>query len=113
MDGTSLDLLQWLHCKSHGGRVSMRAAIGLFAALAVFGGIASAESPAVETAGLFTPLPTVSTGSLLWKAGTVKVKCSCGKTQTTLQADYCPDGVKPSCDCTATPPAVLCPKARN
>jgi hypothetical protein len=103
MDGTSLDLLQWLHCKSHGGRVSMRAAIGLFAALAVFGGIASAESPAVETAGLFTPLPTVSTGSLLWKAGT----------QTTLQSDYCPDGVKPSCDCTATPPAVICAKARN
>jgi hypothetical protein len=91
----------------------MRAAIGLLAALAVFGGIASAESPAVETAGLFTPLPTVSTGRLLWKAGTVKVKCSCGKIQKTLESDYCPGGVQPSCDCKAIPPAVMCAKARN
>jgi hypothetical protein len=113
MDGTSLDLLQWLHCKSHGGRVSMRAAIGLFAALAVFGGIASAESPGVETAGLFTPLPAASTGSLLWKAGTVKVTCSCGKNKITLVSDYCPGGVQPSCDCKATPPAAICAKARN
>jgi hypothetical protein len=91
----------------------MRAAIGLFAALAVFGGIASAESPGVETAGLFTPLPTVSAGSLLWKAGTIKLKCQCGKTKVTFEADYCPDGVKPSCDCKSTPPAVQCAKARN
>jgi hypothetical protein len=91
----------------------MRAAIGLLAALAVLGGIASAESPGAETAALFTPLPTVSTGSLLWKAGTVKVKCSCGPIQKVLEADYCPDGVKPSCDCKATPPAAICAKARQ
>ncbi len=91
----------------------MRAAIGLFAALAVFGGIASAESPGVETAGLFTPLPTVSTGSLLWKAGIIKLKCTCGKNTVTLESDYCPDGVKPACDCKAIPPSVKCPQARN
>ena len=91
----------------------MRAAIGLLATLAVFEGIASAESPGVETAGLFTPLPTVSTGRPLWKAGTVKVKCSCGKIQKTLESDYCPGGVQPSCDCKAIPPAVMCAKARN
>jgi hypothetical protein len=91
----------------------MRAAIGLFAALAVFGGIASAESPGVETAGLFTPLPTVSPGSLLWKAGIIKLKCQCGKTKVIFEADYCPDGVKPICDCKPTPPAVKCPQARN
>ena len=113
MDGASLDLLQWLYCKSHGGRVSMRAAIGLFAALAVFGGIASAESPGVETAGLFTPLPTVSPGSLLWKAGIIKLTCICGKNTVKLESDYCPDGVKPACDCKAIPPSVKCPQARN
>jgi hypothetical protein len=91
----------------------MRAEIGLFAALAVLGGIASAEAPGVETAGLFTPLPTVSTGGLLWKTGTIKIKCSCGKMSSTLVTDYCPDGVKPSCDCKSTPPAAICAKARN
>jgi hypothetical protein len=92
----------------------MRAAIGLFAALAVFGGIASAESPGVETAGLFTPLPTVSAGSLLWKVGTIRLKCQCGKSQVIIfEADYCPDGVKPSCDCKSVPPAVNCARSRN
>jgi len=91
----------------------MRAAIGLFAMLALLGGIASAKSPGIETAGLFTSLPTVSTGSLLRKAGTVKVQCKCGKVTKTIESDYCPDGVKPACDCKADPPAVTCPKARN
>jgi hypothetical protein len=74
----------------------MRAAIGLFAMLALLGGIASAKSPGIETAGLFTSLPTVSTGSLLRKAGTVKVQCKCGKVTKTIESDYCPDGVKAS-----------------
>jgi hypothetical protein len=91
----------------------MRAAIGLFAMLALLGGIASAESAGIETAGLFTPLPTSSAGSLLWKAGTVKVQCKCGKVTKTVEGDYCPDGVKPACDCKADPPAPTCPKARN
>jgi hypothetical protein len=91
----------------------MRAAIGLLAALAAFGGIAFGESASVETAALFTPLPTGSTESLLWKAGTVKVKCTCGKIERILEADYCLDGVKPSCDCKATPPVVICAKARQ
>jgi hypothetical protein len=91
----------------------MRAAVGLLAMLALLGGIASAKSPGIETSALFTPLPTIPAGSLLWKAGTVKVECKCGKASKTLEADYCPDGVKPSCDCKADPPAPMCPKARN
>jgi hypothetical protein len=90
----------------------MRAAIGLFAMLALLGGIASAESPAVETAGLFTPLPTAE--ALLWKVG--KLKCKCGKDTKTIAVeadDYCLGGVKPSCDCKANPPAAICAKARN
>jgi hypothetical protein len=91
----------------------MRLAIGLFATLAVLGGAAAADSPSLETAGLYTPLPTVSTGSLLWKTGTVKFECTCGKIKKVLEAEYCPDGVKPSCDCKATPPVAICAKARQ
>jgi hypothetical protein len=94
-------------------RVLMRAAIGLFAMLALLGEIASAESPGVETAGLFTPLPTAE--ALLWRVG--KLQCKCGKDKTktiTIEADdYCPGGVKPSCDCKANPPTSVCAKARN
>jgi hypothetical protein len=95
----------------------MRAAIGLFAALAVLGGIASAESPGVETAGLFTPLPTASNEGLLWRV--VKISCSCknaAKPETktiVVEGDYCPQGQKPSCDCVAKPPVATCAKARN
>jgi hypothetical protein len=113
MDAARLDLLQYLDHDGYGGRVSMRAAIGLFATLAVLGGIASAKSSSIETGGLYTPRPTVSTEGLLRLAGTVKVKCSCGKLSSTLEADYCPDGVKPTCDCKATPPAAICAKARQ
>ena len=95
----------------------MRAAIGLFAALAAFGGAASAGSPGViKTAGLYTPIPTIASDTLLWRVGVVKVKCSCKKGSTlsvTLEADPCPDGVKPTCDCKATPPAAICAKARQ
>ena len=91
----------------------MRAAIGPIAMLALLGGIAYADSPDVETAGLFTPLPTISAESLLWKSGTVKIKCKCGKITIAVEGDYCPGGVKPSCDCKAEPPASTCPKARN
>ena len=94
----------------------MRAAIGLFAALAAFGGAASAGSPGiVRTAGLYTPIPTVATDTLLRRVGVVKVKCSCkgSSKSVTLEVDSCPDGVKPSCDCKATPPAAICAKARN
>jgi hypothetical protein len=95
----------------------MRAAIGLFAALAAFAGAASAESPGIiRTAGLYTPIPTVASDTLLRKVGVVKVKCSCKKGSSpsvTLEVDSCPDGVKPSCDCKATPPAAICAKARN
>jgi len=94
----------------------MRAAIGLFAALAAFGGAASAGSPGVvETAGLYTPIPTVASDTLLRKVGVVKLKCSCkgSPKPITLEVDYCPDGVKPSCDCKATPPAAICAKARQ
>jgi hypothetical protein len=94
----------------------MRAAIGLFAALAAFAGAASAESPGViKTAGLYTPIPTVASDTLLRRVGVVKVKCSCkgSSKSVTLEADPCPDGVKPSCDCKATPPVVQCAKARN
>ena len=71
------------------GVVSMRAAIGLLAALAIFGGIASAESPGIETAGLYTPLPTALSGSLLRRAGTLKLKCTCKgmTTPVTVEAD--------------------------
>jgi hypothetical protein len=113
MDGARLDLLQSLDHDRSRRRVSMRAAIGLFAALAVLGGIASAKTPSIETGGLYTPRPTFSTEGLLRLAGTVKVKCSCGKVSSTLEADYCPDGVKPTCDCKATPPTVICAKARQ
>ena len=94
----------------------MRAAIGLFAALAAFGGAASAGSPdVVKTAGLYTPIPTVASDTLLRRVGVVKVKCSCkgSSKSVTLEADACPDGVKPTCDCKATPPAAICAKARQ
>jgi hypothetical protein len=94
----------------------MRAAIGLFAALAAFGGAASAGSPGiVRTAGLYTPIPTVESDTLLRRVGVVKVKCSCkgSSKSVTLEVDACPDGVKPSCDCKATPPTAICAKARN
>jgi len=91
----------------------MPAAIGLFAMLALLGGIASAKSPGIETVGLFTPLPPISAGSLIWKAGIMKVQCKCGKVTKTIEGDYCPGGVKPSCDCKANPPVSICPKARN
>jgi hypothetical protein len=94
----------------------MRAAIGLFAALAAFGGAASAESPGiVKAAGLYTPIPTVASDALLRRVGVVKVKCSCkgSSKSVTLEADPCPDGVTPSCDCKATPPAAICAKARS
>ena len=95
----------------------MRAAIGLFAALAAFGGAASAGSPdVVKTAGLYTPIPTVASDTLLQRVGVVKVKCSCKKGSSlsvALEVDSCPDGVKPSCDCKATPPTAICAKARN
>jgi hypothetical protein len=94
----------------------MRAAIGLFAALAAFGGAASAGSPdVVKTAGLYTPMPTVATDTLLRRVGVVKVKCSCkgSSKSVTLEVDPCPDGVKPSCDCKATPPVAICAKARQ
>jgi hypothetical protein len=98
----------------------MRVAIGLFAALAAFGGAASAESPGIiKTAGLYTPLPTVSSDTLLRRVGVVKVQCTCNgmSKPVILEADYCPDGVKPSCDCpkgkSGEPPATKCAKARN
>jgi len=94
----------------------MRAAIGLFAALAAFGGAASAGSPGiVRTAGLYSPIPTVASDTLLRRVGVVKVKCSCkgSSKSVTLEVDACPDGVKPSCDCKATPPTAICAKARN
>lgn len=92
----------------------MRAAIGLFAALAVLGGAASAASPGIETAGLFTPLPAGPSETLIWRV--VKIKCTCGKlikTVKILEADYCPQGMKPTCDCTSNPPTATCPKAHN
>jgi hypothetical protein len=95
----------------------MRAAIGLFAALAVLGGAASAESPGIKTAGLFTPLPAASNEGLLWRV--VKITCSCKNSakpatkSIVVEGDYCPQGMKPSCDCYATPPAAICAKARN
>ena len=93
----------------------MRAAIGLLAALEVFGGIASAESSGIETAGLYTPLPTALSDTLLWRAAGLKLKCNCkGKTSpVTVEADYCPDGVKPICKCESGSAAAVCPKARN
>jgi hypothetical protein len=95
--------------------VSMRAAIGLFVALAALGGAASAESPGIETAGLYTPLPTVLSETLLWRAGVVKLICYCRgmKKAATVEADLCPDGVKPACKCESGTPTVICPKARN
>ena len=89
----------------------MRAAIGLFALVALLGGSASAESTGIETAGLFTPLPTVSSESLL-RIGQ-KIQCKCGKGTKTIEADYCPDGVRPLCNCNETPPTGNCPRARN
>jgi hypothetical protein len=94
----------------------MRAAIGLFAALTAFAGAASAEAPGiVRTAGLYTPMPTDASDTLLRRVGVVKVKCSCkgSPKSVMLEMDPCPDGVKPTCDCKATPPAGSCPKARN
>ena len=97
----------------------MRAAIGLFAALAVLAGAASAESPGiVRTSGLYTPIPNVASDTLLWRIGTVKVKCSCkGSSKSiTLDADPCPDGVQPTCECPKSgggEPAAMCAKARN
>ena len=97
----------------------MRAAIGLFAALAALAGAASAESPGiVRTAGLYTPIPTVASDTLLRRVGTIKVKCTCkGSTKSaTLEADPCPDGVQPTCECPkggGGQPAAICAKARN
>jgi hypothetical protein len=97
----------------------MRAAIGLFAALAVVAGAASAESPGiVRTAGLYTPMPGVANDALLRRMGTIKVKCTCkGSTKSvTLEADPCPDGVQPTCECPKSAggqPAAICAKARN
>jgi|HubBroStandDraft_6_1064221.scaffolds.fasta_scaffold142315_2 hypothetical protein len=98
----------------------MRAAIGLFAALAVFGGAASAESPGItRTAGLYTPIPTVATDTLLRRVEVVKVKCTCkgSSKSVTLETDPCPGGVTPSCECpkggTGGQPAAICAKARN
>ena len=93
----------------------MRAAIGLFAALAVLAGAAFCRIPRRgQTAGLYTPMPTVASDTLLRKVGTVKVKCSCkgSSKSVTIEADSCPDGVKPTCDCQG-PPRRLCAKARN
>ena len=94
----------------------MRAAIGLFAALAVLGGIASAESPGnVKTAGLYTPIPTIANDTLLRRVGMIKVTCVCkgSSKNITIDTEACPDGVKPSCDCKAKPPVATCAKARN
>ena len=97
----------------------MRAAIGLFAALVAFGGAASASPGIIKTAGLYTRLPTVSSDTLLRRVGVVKVVCNCDgmSKPVILEADYCPDGVKPSCDCpkgkSDQPPATKCAKARN
>jgi hypothetical protein len=94
----------------------MRAAIGLFAALTVMGGIASAESPGnVKTAGLHTPIPTIASDTLLQRVGVIKVTCDCkGSSKSiTIDTEACPDGVKPSCDCNAKPPVANCSKARN
>jgi hypothetical protein len=87
--------------------------------LAAFGGVASAESPGIiKTAGLYTPIPTVTSDTLLQRVGMVKVKCTCKGVSKPiiLEADYCPDGVKPSCECPTGrggEPATKCAKARN
>jgi hypothetical protein len=93
----------------------MRAAIGLFVALAALGATASAESPGIKTVGLYTPLPTILNETLLLRAGVLKVSCSCKGAQkpTMVEAEYCPDGVKPICECKTGSPVVICPKARN
>jgi hypothetical protein len=90
----------------------MRLAIGLFATLAALAGAASAEAPAIATAGLYTPMPTGSSEGLL-RVGTIKLACSCdGKTKL-FEVDYCPQGVKVSCVCKKGVADVECPKARQ
>jgi hypothetical protein len=91
----------------------MRLAIGLFATLAALAGAASADSPSLEMAGLYTPLPTASVEGLL-RVG-VKIKCTCGKNSVEIVADYCPQAMKPTCECSKTggPPAATCAKARQ
>jgi hypothetical protein len=97
----------------------MRAAIGLFAALAALAGAASAESPSiVRTAGLYTPIPIVASDTLLRRVGMIKVRCTCkGSSKSIiLEADPCPDGVQPTCGCPkggGGQPAAICAKARN
>jgi hypothetical protein len=90
----------------------MRVAIALFATLAALGGAASAEAPAIATAGLYTPMPTASNEGLL-RVGTLKLTCTCdGKTKV-FEIDYCPQAAKPACLCNKGVPSVECAKARQ
>lgn len=91
----------------------MRLAIGLFAMLAALAGAASADSPTLEMAGLYTPLPTASVAGPVLRVG-VKLKCTCGKNSSEIVADFCPQGMKPACECSKSgPPAASCAKARQ
>ena len=89
----------------------MRTAIGVFALLAALAGAASADSPGIQTAGLYTPMPTVSGETLLWKA--VQMMCTCKAKPVKLEADNCPNAQKLICDCKSIPPSLMCEKARQ
>lgn len=89
----------------------MRTAIGVFALLAALAGAASADSPGIQTAGLYTPVPTVSGETLLWKA--VKITCKCNGKTLVLEADNCAQAQKLICDCKSIPPSLMCEKARQ
>ena len=92
----------------------MRLAIGLFATLAALAGAASAETPGMVTAGLYTPMPATSSEGLL-RTGTIKMKCSCkGKKPVVFEADYCPQAQRLACECgVGDIPAVVCVKSRQ
>jgi hypothetical protein len=90
----------------------MRVAIGLFATLAALGGAASAESPGVATAGLYTPLPTASSEGLL-RVGTIKLKCTCGGKTVLIEAEYCAQAMKLQCVCSKGVANAECAKARQ
>ena len=90
----------------------MRLVIGLLTTLAALGGAASAESPGIATASLYTPLTTASSEGLL-RVGTVKLKCTCGGKTVQLEADYCPQAVKVQCTCSKGVATAECAKSRQ
>ncbi len=89
----------------------MRAAIGLFVTLAALGGVASAQSPGIEKAGLFTPLPAVPDEPLLGIG--LKITCSCGGRPFRVEADYCPQARQPVCLCHKGSVYVVCSTSRQ